>query len=131
MQPAPSATTSCRARHRTSRCEAPRQGLASPSMSVKTHVLHSPTLPRYLAMLRGAGGDVRSLLALHGLPADAPDAASVDVPLPVFHALSEEIARRLPDAFLGLSLAKAIPPAAFGVVELSARSAPSFQAAAQ
>lgn len=96
-----------------------------------SHVLHSHTLPRYVARLRASGGDYATLLARHGLPQPTPDLPEIEVPLEKFQALSEELAAALGDPFMGLNLAKALPPAAFGVVELSARSAPSFGAAAQ
>ena len=100
-------------------------------MSGNRHVLHSATLPRYLARFRAAGGEVAGLLTRYGLPPDSPDIAGVDVPLELFQAIADELSLRLNDPQMGLNLAKSIPPAAFGVVELSARSAPSFQAAAQ
>jgi AraC-like DNA-binding protein len=95
------------------------------------HLLHSATLPRYLGRLRAAGGDPGPLLARYGLPADAPDLASVDVALEDFQALSDALSQQLGDPFMGLNLAKMMPPAAFGIIELSARSAPSFEAGAQ
>ena len=95
------------------------------------HVLKSHTLPRYVARLRAAGGEVATLLKRYGLPQDTPDLPEVEIPLEQFQAISDDLARALGDSFMGLNLARALPPAAFGVVELSARSAPSFGAAAQ
>lgn len=94
-------------------------------------MLHSHTLPRYVARLRAAGGDYATLLARYELPQATPDLPEVEIPLERFQVMCDELAGGIGDDFMGLNLAKALPPAAFGVVELSARSAPSFGAAAQ
>ena len=94
------------------------------------HLLHSHTLPRYLARLRERS-DISPLLREYGLPPETPDLPEVEIPLERFHLLADALAARLDDPFMGLNLSRAIPPAAFGVVELSARSAPSFRAATQ
>lgn len=78
-------------------------------------------LPRLLAHAGEAG---LAIAARHGLPATG--LADLAVPLSTLDAICDEVERALDDPFVGLHAATTSPRGAYGVMELSARSAPTF-----
>jgi AraC-like DNA-binding protein len=92
-----------------------------PEMRVASRVL-----PRFLAHHRDAGHDAVALCRQLGLPPDAASSPEVSVALETLRAATDQIALDLNDPFVGLRLARALPPTAFGLVELAARAAPTL-----
>lgn len=75
-----------------------------------------------LARVRAGGGDPRRLIDRFSLPVGAETAPDVVVPLPILHALLDEVERVTADPFLGLHMAASFPRGMYGVVEYIARN---------
>jgi AraC-like DNA-binding protein len=79
----------------------------------------------FLARLLSHAGDAgRAIAERHGLPASG--LADVSITLSTLDAICDDVERALGDPFVGLHAATSSPRGTYGVMELSARSAPTL-----
>jgi AraC-like DNA-binding protein len=91
--------------------------------------LRSQLTPPLLRLVRRVGGDPSSLIARFNLPEDAETAREVLLPLDAFLAFSGAAEAVIAQTHVGLLLAQGMPRGAYGILEYSARSAPSVREA--
>jgi len=82
-----------------------------------------------LAIVREAGADPRAMIDAYDLPDDAASAPEVVLPLARLRDFLDDAAARAREPMLGVRIAERFPRGGYGVVEFSARSAPTIRAA--
>lgn len=95
--------------------------------SRQTVAMRSRYVPSLLAFLRARNVDVEALARRFALPAGATAAEEIDLPVATVRALCDAAEQLAGDPWLGLTHASSTPRGAYGVLEFTARSAPTLR----